>query len=76
MKIKLFTAPSEIDATIIKGALENIDIKASIGPGEGSLSPSGRSHGPNVPYDIFVDDAKINEARNVLKEGGWLSDVK
>ncbi len=76
MKIKLFTAPTEIDATIIKGVLENIDIKASIGPGMGSLSPSGRSHGPNVPYDIFVDDTKINEARAVLKESGWLSDVK
>ena len=75
MKIKLFTAPTEIDATIIKGVLENIDIKASIGPGMGSLSPSGRSHGPNVPYDIFVDDTKINEARAALKEGSWLSDV-
>ncbi len=76
MKIKLFTAPTEIDATIIKGVLENIDIKASIGPGEGSLSLSGRSHGPNVPYDIFVEDTKINDARAVLKESGWLSDIK
>jgi hypothetical protein len=56
--------------------LENVDIKASIGPGEGSLSPSGRSHGPNVPYDIFIDDTKINEARAVLKESGWLSDAR
>lgn len=76
MKIKLFTAPSEINASIIKGTLENVDIKTSIGPGEGSLNFNTGSKGPNAPYDVWAEDKDLEKARDVLKESGCLSDVK
>jgi len=76
MKIKLFTASSEIGASIIKGALENSGIEANIGPGINSLSLQSRNRGPNVPYDIFVEEDKLETALGILKESGWLAGTK
>lgn len=71
--IKIFTTPSEMDASIIRGYLENGGIKASVAPGNNSLSIQGRSKGPNVPYDVFVPEDKVEEASKLLKENGWMN---
>lgn len=68
MRVKVFTASTEIEASIIRGALRNVEIEAWIGPGEGSLSLQARSRGPNVPHDIFVEDKDVTQALEVLKE--------
>lgn len=76
MKVKLFTAQSEIDALIIKGSLENAGIRASIGPGERSLSLQAYSRGPNVSSDIFVEEDDLKRALEILTENKWLPDNK
>ncbi len=68
MKTKVFTASTEIEASIIKGALENVGITSWISPGVGSLSLTARSRGPNAPHDVFVEEKDNDKAVEVLKE--------
>lgn len=67
MKAKIHSVSSELDAAVVKGYLESVGIQASIAPSP--RNPSGRYYpGPNVPYDIFVDEEKEEEAKHFLKE--------
>ncbi len=69
MKIHIHSAPSEMDASIIKGYLENAGILASISSGANSLSiNSPVLRGPNASYGIFVEEEKVDEAKNILKK--------
>lgn len=69
MKIKVYSAPSEVDASIIKGYLENVGILASIAPGSNNFSLSLHvSKGPNVAHEIFVEEDKVEAAKKVLAE--------
>ncbi len=71
-KIKIFTAQNEFEAMLLKGYLENNGIKASVAPGVSSLTFKQGSRGPNVGYDIFVNEDKAEKAIKLLKENGNL----
>jgi hypothetical protein len=69
MKIQISSAPSEIDASIIKGYLDGAGIPATIAPDNNNFSLSlNVSKGPNVTYVIFVDEEKAEEAKKLLME--------
>jgi hypothetical protein len=69
MKIQISSAPSEIDASIIKGQLEAAGISATIVPDNNNFSLSLHvSRGPNVTYVIFVEEEKVEEAKKLLAE--------
>jgi hypothetical protein len=66
MRTQIHTTSGEIDATIIKGYLENNGISSFIYPAE-DLGPSYRAmRGPHVTYGIFVEEEKIKEALEAL----------
>ncbi len=55
MKIQISSAPSEIEASIIKGYLEAAGIPATIAPDNNNFSLGANGYnGPNVTYVIFV----------------------
>jgi hypothetical protein len=67
MRSKIFTAPSEIDALVIKAELESENIKASVAPGEGSLNYNSGSKGPNAPHDIWVENNDTQKAHEIIR---------
>jgi hypothetical protein len=68
MKIKIYTAPTEIEASIIKGVFDSVDIPASIFPAKENMTTVQLITGPNAPHDVFVEEDKIKEATSILKE--------
>ncbi len=69
MKIQISSAPSEIEASIIKGYLEAAGIPATIAPDNNNFSLGANGYnGPNVTYVIFVDEEKAEEAKKLLME--------
>lgn len=72
--IQIVTAAGEINASIIKGFLESNGIETSYGPGGNVsiLSTGGGSMGSNQAQNIFVEDAKAEEALKLLKDQGLI----
>ena len=69
MKVKIYTAENEMDASITKGYLESFDVETFTAPGENSLGGNPKvNRGPNVGFDIFVEDDKSEEAIKILAE--------
>lgn len=66
MKTLIHTASSEIEATILKGALEGASIKAFIMPGNDTLNAHGAAKGPNTEYDVYVEEDQVAKAKEVL----------
>lgn len=69
MKIQVYSAQGEVNASIIKGYLEDAGIPATITPDNNNFSLSLHvSKGPNVTYIIFVEEEKSEEAKKLLAE--------
>lgn len=69
MKVKIYTAENEIDASITKGYLESTDIPATIAPSNSSLGLNPQvNRGPVKSFDVFVEGDKAEEAKKLLEE--------
>lgn len=66
MKIKIFTAPTEIDASIVKGVLQNESVPSSVVPGE-RITNFTTGVRPNAPHDVLVEDKDREKALEVLR---------
>jgi hypothetical protein len=69
MRTQIYSASSEMEASIIRGYLENAGISATIAPGDNNFSLGlNVPKGPNVTHGIFVEENKIEEAKNLLSK--------
>lgn len=68
MKVKIFTAKTEIEAGIIKGVLDSAGIKSFVVSAKENMTTVHLITGPNVPHDIFVEDKMAEKAVAVLKD--------
>ncbi len=70
MKVKVYTAKSEIEASMVKDILLYHNVLAESAPGENSLNilNNGASRGPNFPHDIFVDESDVVKATEIIKD--------
>ncbi len=75
--IHIHTASDEINANIIKGELENSEIKAFIKPSDEGIPIGGGDPVTGLsenlmPWMIYVPEDKVREAREILK---WSNSV-
>jgi hypothetical protein len=64
--VQIVTSKGEVNASIIKGFLENAGIKAS-------CARAGGSHGGGVSWIVYVEQEKSEEALKFLKEQKLIS---
>ena len=62
---QIVTTPNEMNASLIKGFLENLGIKASYAPNAGK-------HGQVAACTVYCDEEKWEEALKLLKEQGLI----
>jgi Putative prokaryotic signal transducing protein len=66
--IQIFSTQNEMEASIIKGNLESVGIKSEISPINNNSPLNGLDSVQNVPYGIFVEENKAEEAKKFLAE--------
>jgi len=67
--IKIFRAPNEVEASLLKGYLESKGIKANVIPDTTSAF-MGRYAGTRpatLPHYLFVEEGKAEEAKELLE---------
>ncbi|HEY1041591.1 MAG TPA: DUF2007 domain-containing protein [Candidatus Paceibacterota bacterium] len=71
MKTSIYTAPSEIDAHLTKGYLEQYGIKVVINSDFNAVSLFGHptpAHFNTYAYHLYVSDADFEKAQQILAE--------
>ena len=66
MKVQVYIADSEMDASIVKGNLESAGIAASITSGNDNSNPYGAARGVFSSYLVYVEEDKFEEAKKLL----------
>ena len=67
--VQIHIARNEMDASIIKGHLESVDIKSIISPINNN-SPLNSPWFPtqDIPYEVYVEEEKVEEAKRFLEQ--------
>jgi len=74
MKIKIYSATNEMDATLTKGYLQSFGIDSTSAPGNDSLNLSPQvNKGPNTSFDLFVEESDAEEVKNILGDRGVIN---
>ncbi len=67
--IQIYVASGEMEANLVKGFLESMEIKSRIAPSNSYLVQSATALAtPNRPYGVYVEEEKAEEAKKILAE--------
>lgn len=68
--IHIYSAQNEMEASLIKGNLESVDIKSIISPVNNNSPLNGSwLTVQDIPYGVYVEKEKVEEAKRFLVEG-------